>query len=292
MENIELTVFTPTYNRAYKLPQLYESLCKQTSNNFEWLIVDDGSTDDTEFVVRRWIDENVIKIRYYKQENGGKQRAHNLGVQKSLGLLFVCVDSDDYVEPEFVRKHLEQLPRLRQNTKLAGIISLQGYSNSKPVGTYFPKGIKYTTLSNLYNKKKYKGDSTLAYYTAVLKQYPFVVEDGEKFIGEAYVYNQIDQKYELLVLPEILTIKEYLEDGYTKNVRKLTKDNPKSYVRLKKQSIEYSKTWKDRYIQTILYMVGCRMSHQSQVKNAPYKFLAVTAYFPAWIAWKLFYERA
>lgn len=292
MANVQMTIFTPTYNRAYRLPKLYESLCDQTCKSFEWLVVDDGSTDNTEDLVKKWINENKITIRYYKQENGGKQRAHNVGVDKSNGLLFVCVDSDDYIVSEFVEKHLMQLELLMKERKFAGIISLQGYTNEKPVGTFFPEGITHTTLTELYGKRKYKGDSTLVYYTEILKKHPFIVEKGEKFIGEGYVYYQIDQEYELLVLPEILTIKEYLKDGYTKNVRKLTKDNPKGYVRLKRQTIEYATTWKERYMQTILYMVGCRMAKEKQIKNAPYKMLAMIAYFPAWVVWKIFYERA
>ena len=279
---IGITIFTPTYNRAYTLPRVYKSLCLQTCKDFEWLIVDDGSEDETQTLVEKWIKDNVIKIRYYKQKNGGKQRAHNVGVEKSEGELFACVDSDDFITPEFVEKHMQYKKKLIDSS-LAGIISLKGYEDGKPIGNYFPKDLKHTTLTELYGKRKFRGDATLVYYTKILRQYPFVVEEGEKFIGEGYVYYQIDQKYELLVLPEVLMIVEYLDDGYSKNVRKLTKDNPKSYVRLKKQTIQFSKTWKERYMQTILYMVGCRLAKQSQIKEASYKALAVFAYFPAWL---------
>ena len=225
-----MTVFTPTYNRAYILPKLYDSLCQQTVKSFEWLIVDDGSVDNTQELVEKWIEEKKIEIRYFKQANGGKQRAHKLGVEKSK--------------------------------------------------------------ADLYGKLKFKGDATLAYYTNILRKYPFWVSEGEKFMGEGYVYYQIDQKYKMAVLPEILMIKEYLNDGYTKNVRKLAKNNPKSYAELKRQTIEYSETWKDRYSQTILYMVGCRMARQKAIRRAPYRVLAILAYFPAWIAWLLFYKNA
>jgi len=92
-----ITVFTPTYNRAYILNRLYESLKKQSSKSFLWLIIDDGSTDNTEELVNAWIRENIIEIRYYKQENGGKQRAHNKAVELCDTELFICVDSDDYL---------------------------------------------------------------------------------------------------------------------------------------------------------------------------------------------------
>jgi len=146
---------------------------------------------------------------------------------------------------------------------------------------------------NLYKKLKFRGDATMMYRTELLKAFPFVVEPDEKFIGEEYVYNQIDRKYQMAVLPEVLMIVEYLEDGYSRNVRRVTKENPKGYIRLKKQSIEYAETWSERYIQTILYLVGCRISgEKNPLKNLPYKFLGVVAYLPAWLAWVVFYKDA
>ena len=288
----KITVFTPTYNRAYILPKLYDSLCSQTCDDFEWVIVDDGSTDDTEDIVDKWIKDNKIEIHYYKQENGGKQRAHNTGVEKSNGILFVCEDSDDYVKSNFIELHQKYMEAIKDDESVAGIISLQGHEDGKPMGTLFPDGLDITRLGKLYGKLGFKGDATIAHYTSILKEYPFYVAPGEKFIGEGYVYYQIDQKYSLKVLPEILLIKEYLNDGYTKNVRRLTKDNPKSYVVLKRQSVELADSLMEKYKQTILYMVGCRLSGQKMIKNAPNKVLAVLAYFPSWLAWMIFYKRA
>lgn len=291
-QNGLLTIFTPTYNRAYILEKLYVSLCKQTVSAFEWLIVDDGSTDNTESLVSEWMNENKIVIRYIKQENGGKQRAHNTGVENARGELFVCVDSDDYVTDNFAEAHLMKLSEIRGDTTIAGIVSLQAHSDGTPIGTYFPEGLKKTTLLDLYGKHKFKGDATLAYYTSVLKQYPFKVADGEKFIGETYVYSQIDQKYELSILPEILLIKEYLPDGYTTNVRKLTKKNPKSYMMLKRQAIVFSTTLKEKYENTILYGVGCHIAHVNMITDAPDKVAAILMYLPSWLAWVMFYKNA
>lgn len=288
-----LTIFTPTYNRAYILPCLYNSLCKQTCTKFEWLIVDDGSSDNTEELVNSWIGENKICIRYFKQKNGGKQRAHNLGVEKCNTELFVCVDSDDYVVPTFVELHLKRWDEVKMDSSIGGIISLQGHEDGTPMGTYFPKDIDKTTLTLLYTKLRFRGDATLMHRTQLLKEHPFIVEEGEKFIGEGYVYYQIDQNYQLALLPQILMIKEYLPDGYTKNVRKITKENPRSYMRLKKQSIEFAHSWIERYVQTILFLVGCRMGRESHpISSAPYRILAILAYFPAWLTWRLFYKNA
>lgn len=292
MNEIKMTIFTPTYNRAYILPRLYESLCSQTNKDFEWLIVDDGSEDETQEIVQKWIEDAKIDIRYYKQKNGGKQRAHNVGVEKSNGKLFVCVDSDDYVTSEFIEEHLRGAEKIKNDPTVAGIVSLKSFEDGQLVGTCFPKGVEYATLTDLYGKYKFQGDTALMYYTAILKKFPFVVEEDEKFIGEGYVYSQIDREYRMYLMPKTLLICEYLQDGYSKNVRKITKENPKSYAKLKKQAIEFSISWKERYIQTILYMVGCRMAKQSQIKEAPYKMLAVLGYAPAWLVWKIFYKDA
>ena len=108
MREEKLTIFTPTYNRAYTLKKLYASLIEQINQNFEWLIVDDGSTDNTEEVVKQWVDEKKITIRYFKQRNGGKQRAHNKGVEICNTELFICVDSDDYIVKDSVDKILKK----------------------------------------------------------------------------------------------------------------------------------------------------------------------------------------
>ena len=107
-----LTVCTPTYNRAHTLPRLYESLVRQTSQDFEWLVVDDGSTDNTRELVDGWVAEGRIRIRYVYKENGGKPSAHNLGVRMAAGELFFCVDSDDYLTDnavEVIRNNSEKL---------------------------------------------------------------------------------------------------------------------------------------------------------------------------------------
>ena len=293
MKDKIITVFTPTYNRAYKLPDLYNSLCEQTCSQFEWLIVDDGSTDGTEKLVNMWLKEDKIKIIYIKQENGGKQRAHNTGVLHCDLDLFFCVDSDDIIAPECVEKHLERWNQVKNDEKVAGIISLKGDLKGNPLGTPFPEGIDCISRKVLYGKMKFKGDASLIYRTSLLKKHLYWVSEGEKFIGEGYVFSQIDEEHEMAVLPEVLTFCEYLPDGYTKNVRKITKDNPKSYVVLKRQTVEYADTWKERYIQTILYMVGCKMSKEKNaIKKAPYPILAMLAYFPACLAWWLFYKNA
>ena len=288
-----MSVFTPTYNRAYILPRLYDSLCRQTCNRFEWLIVDDGSCDNTKEVVDEWIREDKITIRYFWQENGGKQRAYNLGVEKSDLDLFLCVDSDDFLSENCVEEILAKWEEIKYMSDIAGIIALRGDMEGKPLGTYFPENLEYTTTTELYGKYKFRGDMTMAYRTDILKQYPYWIADGEKFIGEGYVWSQIDQKYKLAIIPKLFMYGEYLPDGYTYSVRKVTKNNPKSYVVLKKQTIEFADSYWEKYLHTILCIVGCIMSGEKKpLSVVPNKILGVLAYIPAWLVWLVFYKIA
>lgn len=293
MKEKTLTVFTPTYNRAYTLGRLYESLVRQTSQDFQWIVVDDGSTDDTEELVAGWIEQGLLPIYYYKQENGGKPRAHNRGVEECDTELFMCMDSDDYLTDNCVEVILRRWQKERDKKEISGIIALKGKDLKEPLGTWFPKGVYYSTYKELYNHYKFKGDSELIFRTEILKKYPYWVAEGEKFIGEGYVWQKIDCQYTLAVLHEIVAICEYLEDGYSQNVRKLTKDNPISYTELRRQSILYSTTWKNRFYHTILCIVGCILQgKKNPFPILPYKLLGVVAYLPAWLAWFLFFRKA
>ncbi|BCZ26294.1 sugar transferase [Claveliimonas bilis] len=286
-----LTIFTPTYNRGYILQKLYKSLKKQRNIDFQWLIVDDGSTDNTEQIVDTWIKENKIQICYYKQENGGKQRAFNRGVNNAKTELFMCIDSDEYLLEDAVEIILQQWKKIRKNKNLAGMVALRGKTEDQPIGTYFPERIKESSLGELYSSYHFKGDTELIYRTEILKEYPFWVAENEKFMGESYVYQQIDQKYKLFILRKIVAVGEYLQDGYTHNVRRLIKENPISYTELRRQSVIYAKNIKTRFYHTMLCIVGCIMSKQKVFSVAPYKTLAVLAYIPARLVWLIYYKK-
>lgn len=244
-----LTIFTPTYNRAYILPQLYNSLTRQTNKNFEWLIVDDGSSDNTEELVNHWIAEENIKIRYIKQENSGKMKAHNTGVQNADSELFFCVDSDDYIVDTAVDVILNKWNDLSvdERSTLAGIVGYRGTSLEKSIGNEFPANIEKDTLNGFY-QKGLSGDTSLIFRTAVIKEYPFPIISNEKFITEAYVYDQIDRSYQLCAIPQVLTVCEYREDGLTQNLLKVTFRNPCGYVAYNLQRGNFAKTTKESFL--------------------------------------------
>lgn len=225
---MRVTVFTPTYNRRELLTRAYESLLRQSSKDFEWVIVDDGSTDDTSKYVKGWIEEGKIGIRYYYQENGGKMRAHNRGAEYASGELFVCLDSDDYFVDDAVESLIsvwdKAVSESRDAGKLAGIVAHKGKSKDELLGEFDFTVQGETTLYGMYNKG-FKGETTLLFKTEVIKEYPFPEIDGEKYVPEDYIYDKIDQKYCLYVFPKVITVCEIVSEGYTDSVKALKRNN-------------------------------------------------------------------
>lgn len=277
-----ITVFTPTYNRAYILPQLYNSLTKQTSQDFTWLIVDDGSTDNTKELIDGWEKEEKIIIEYFKQENGGKQRAHNTGVKKCNTELFICIDSDDYLTDTAIEVLLSTWRNLPSKEKLSGIITTRGSDEATPNGTGLPKGIEYSPLTDLYQKHGFYGDTGLLYKTEILKKHLFDVYKDEKFIPESYIYMQIDQHYTMYVLHTIIVISEYREDGYTKNIYKVIFNNPKSYMRHKWLSVRLAKTLKYKILNSI-NLLSAFFINKDNPREFGWNIYTLAAYIPGYL---------
>lgn len=229
---IRLTVFTPTYNRKELLTRAYESLTRQTVKDFEWLIVDDGSVDETDEAVKKWIDDGIIKIRYTYRQNGGKMRAHNTGVGLAAAELFVCLDSDDYFTDTAVEELLgaydKALGSTREATDIGGVVAHKGCTGEKLLGDRKFPGAEYSTLYGLY-LKGFRGETTLMYRTELLKRFPFPEIEGEKYVPEDYIYDKIDGICVLAVYPRIVTVCEITGDGYTESVKRLKRENVKAF---------------------------------------------------------------
>lgn len=291
MFDTSITVFTPTYNRAYTLVRLYKSLVEQEYSKLVWLIVDDGSTDNTEELIQQFISEKLIEINYYKQKNGGKQRAMNVGFVKCKTDLFMCVDSDDYLNKDAIKNIASKWEaEYRGREEIAGIISVKGKNDHEPLNTFLPD-IKETKQMWVYTKYRFKGDLDLVYRTDVINKYSFHVFDDEKFIGETYVFNKIDEKYNLLVLNTITSICEYLQDGYTKNVRKLLKNNPKGYRLLKYENALHNEKIRFRFAEMIKYCTADIICGDGQgFKQCKLKLYYILAFLPGLIIYLLFYK--
>ena len=227
-----LTVFTPTYNRRELLKRAYDSLKGQTCRDFCWLIVDDGSTDDTGEAVQGFINEGVIPVEYHYHENGGKMRAHNRGVEYCRTEWFLCLDSDDILVSDAVEQILRCIEGInvsQDNKRIAGIIAHKGRSETELLsGVDFPGTGHTETLYGLY-LKGFRGETTLVFKTEVLRKYPFPEINGEKYVPEDYIYDKIDEEYEYIVLPKILTVCEIVSEGYTDSVRRLKEENKQAW---------------------------------------------------------------
>ena len=224
-----LTIFTPTYNRAYILEKLYHSLCNQSEKSFVWLIVDDGSTDNTKDLVKIWQQRDIIKIEYIYQKNQGKHVAHNLASEICNTKLFVCVDSDDILTSNAVACILDYDMR-EVKEDIVGYCSRRGDFSGKLRCCNWNKNLKYCSFFDLYEKYKFRGETMLIWKTDVLKKYKFPVFSDERFCTESVLYYQVSYKDSMRLIDEILYLFDYQEDGYTRQGNKLFLRNPKGYA--------------------------------------------------------------
>ena len=248
-----LTVFTPSYNRANLLSRLYESLCRQSSDNFLWLIVDDGSSDHTKELVNTWIVQNRIQIKYIYQENHGMHTAHNTAYQLIDTELNVCIDSDDYMTDDAVA-FIEEFWKVHKSEEYAGFIGLDKYINGGIIGTSFPVEMTNTTLLDLYESGG-KGDKKLVYRTEVIKKYPeYPVFGQEKYVGLDYKYYLIDMDYKLLVTNTVLCVVDYQADGSGKTMLQQYWNNPNGFIFYRKFKMSLVHSPKRRFIECIHYV--------------------------------------
>lgn len=240
---MKLTIFTPTFNRAYTLGDLYESLKKQTSKNFEWVVVDDGSTDDTEALVKKWIAEEAVDIVYKKQPNQGKHIAINTGVKIATGELFFTVDSDDFLSPDATEKILSHWKKYGAGKEnVSGIISYRRFRDGRFIGKLIPREVQYCTLRDTSQKFDSHGDKVVVYRTDILRCYPYPQFEREKFLGESYVYNLIDDHYTMSIMDDAIYCCEHRPDGLSFDFRRLYRNNPKGFYLIFSQQTKYLTT--------------------------------------------------
>lgn len=219
MKRKKVTILTATYNREKYLSQLYNSLLSQTVQRFEWIIVDDGSTDNTGDLVNDFISQKNIDIIYIKKENGGKHTALNKGVEYVKTPLTFIVDSDDILTDDAIQIIENDYLEIMSNN-YCGLAYLRGYNSTNVIGDPFLNE-GYANMNTIRYKNHIKGDKAEVWKTDYLKKTPFPVFKGEKFIGEHYVWCQLSEKYDMYVRNKIIYITEYLEGGLTKSGRKM-----------------------------------------------------------------------
>lgn len=229
MNKVQITVFTPTYNRGYIIENLYKSLQRQSCNHFEWLVIDDASDDGTQKLFDEWMqEENKFSIRYYRRTvGGGKHRAINEGVKLAQGSLFFIVDSDDTLADTAVQKLIEWDAQIEKKENFAGISGNKGYSDTELVGTTFSGNYVDASYTERV-QRNINGDKAEAYYTEVLCKYPFPEFEGERFLTERVVWDKIGADgYKIRWYNDIIYFCEYLPDGLSRNGDELFRKNPK-----------------------------------------------------------------
>lgn len=263
-----LTIFTPTYNRAHTLPRLLESLKSQTVKNFEWLVVNDGSKDNTSEMIASWLKEDHgFAIKYIEVENGGKNRAINTGLMHASGIYFMILDSDDLLKSDAVSFVCEKMEEVEDDDSFIGISGKKAdYATGRPVGLkdeeYSEEG--YIDCSNL-DRGKYRllCDMAEVFFTEKLRKYKFEVWPGEKFTPEEVVWNQIAlDGYKLRWFNKITYLCEYQEDGLTKAVWKLIKANPMGYAMMWNHRLLYPKNRMESIRYATQYEVCCLMANE------------------------------
>lgn len=241
---MKLSIITPTYNRANMLGNLYNSIVKNLEKNREvqqniqvqWLIIDDGSTDNTEEVINQYISEKKIEIQYHKQENQGKMSAINNVVQYADGDLIVECDSDDIFSDNAFCDILQAYHETKERNNLYGLCFLKYDLKGNNIGNLFQK--QETTMFDLYFKEQENGEKAIVFFANIRKQYQYKIEKDEKFSTEARMYHEMDLKYKMKCINKPIMICDYKADGYTKNIQKIFKENPYGHYAYFKEILE------------------------------------------------------
>lgn len=265
-----LTVITTTFNRAYCLHQVYESLKRQTSDDFIWLIVDDGSTDNTKDVVNQWISEGAIEIEYCYKPNGGMHTARNVAYEKVHTLLNIIIDSDDWMTDNAVEL-IVAFWNQHGSDCYSGIISNNISTKGELIGSPLPKSIKSCQCHELFQKYGVKGDKKLIFRSELTRKFPYPEFPGEKFYPASYKFRLLDQEYEMLLMEEYTCVVDYNEDSMTYDKFAQYKNCCNGFAHYRNEMIRLSNNPKYIIRQMIHYIAESKMSGNLNIINSSSK---------------------
>jgi len=281
---MKYTLFTPTYNRAHLLPRLFDSIVAQQTRDFEWLIIDDGSEDNTPEVVQSFINTGEITIRYIKQPNGGKHRAFNRAIEEAQSDFFVCIDSDDPLVPEAILNMDKATAMIDGKYDVAGIVGVCITPTGGKIG-FVPGGYLYS--NTIRSRDYYHLESEPEVYRlSLLKNYRFPEYEGEKFITEAILFDKLTEFHPLLYTNYPMQIKEYLSGGLTDNQLNIRVMSPNGTLAYYKQRFFMS--------QNLLYKIKALINYYRFYLHARHNHASLAEPFMkysllviplAWIMW-------
>ena len=233
---IKVTVFTPTYNRKHLLPNLFESLKRQTCKDFIWLIVDDGSSDGTEELFNEWKSQDVgFKIEYIKKLNGGKHTAIEKANEVCSTDYIICVDSDDSLTENAVKQMYKEIDIIDKMDDVCGVVTRRAKPNGEPFNVNWVPNEMSLYFYELAKKYGYSADTSLLFKTNIVNKFHFPIFKEERFVTESVYYNQFLYNYKMYASNDLYYLAEYMSDGYTAQGLNLFFKNPAGYLYALKQ---------------------------------------------------------
>ncbi len=276
-----LTIFTPTYNRAHTLPRLYNSLCRQTCKNFRWLVIDDGSTDNTKDLIKTYIGDSQFKIDYIKKENGGLYTGYNTAYANIETELNVCIDSDDFM-PDDAVEIISTRWKEQGGNQYAGLVGLDFLTDGKPISGYFPPDLNEVYLFDLKSKRLHTGDSKQVMRTDLMKSVaPQIGFEGEKDFNPYYMLIKAADTLPMIVINKNLCFVEYQEsDSMSRNIYRQYVRSPKSFAKTRELEMRLSRTTFNHKIRSAIhYAAECRLANQSAFTHRnPCRLLTLALY--------------
>ena len=252
----KLTIFTPTFNRQPLLPRLYESLKSQTNKDFIWMVIDDGSTDETEEVVKKFRAENEIEILYFYKENEGMHSAHNVAYEKITTPWNTCIDSDDQMHVnavEIINREIEKVT----DERCYGLVGLDADLDGNILGQKIPAFLSEIKMMELASVHGITGDKKLVYKTLIMKSLPpYPIFKGEKLVPLSYKSLEAENRnFYLQPLNEILCLVEYQDDGSTKNMLQQYRRNPRGFAFVRRAKLNAEINLKEK-VKSAIHLVS------------------------------------
>ncbi len=277
-----VTFFTPTYNRANILHRCYESLCNQTSFDFKWLIVDDGSADGTEELVKSWMEkEKRFPIEYRYKENGGLHTTYNMALELVDTELFVCFESDDIFTPDAMAIIERTWSQVRE-TNCVGFISLCKDPEGNLIGGMYPPEVE--TVLYREHRRIAPGDKQYVFRTEALKRvFPMQGFPGERFFDPKYKFFALDEIGPLAVTNEVFDITDYQPDGLTNTIIRQYYNSPNSFAEYRKLYMQLpDRSAVYRFKQNIHYVASCCLAGKLNraIAESPKKGYTILAILP------------
>ncbi len=287
-----LTILTPTYNRCDKLPRLYESLCKQTNVNFQWLVIDDGSTDDTEKYIHS-LPKTAFQLDYYKKPNGGKHTALNFAHPHLQGELVCIVDSDDYLVPRAVETIIQQWQPYKDKTIIGGMSFCKCYANGILISRPLPQDPLVSDHIRYRINGFVSGDRCEVIRTDLFKQCVFPTFAGERFMSESKLWVESAIGHQTVYRDIPLYVAEYLEGGLSKSGRALRMKNPFGMMENCKVFFIPQVNWKVQIKEMWLYWVYglCAKLSPAQIAARSGRPVRMWLNFPFGLALYLYWKK-